>query len=102
MAIIVRRRASVEIYLCPSHLQRRKYFLLGVWASLGLGFIALMASFALSKALLALAAGVLLIVALTLGIFFVRPLATTKIKDKTVWLGGAGKEFLASLPVRDE
>jgi hypothetical protein len=30
--------------------------------------------------------------------FGVRPLATIKIRDKTVWLSGAGKDFLESLP----
>jgi hypothetical protein len=98
VAMIVRKRASVEFHLCREHLDRRKKFLIGVWLSLLLGIVGIVWGIAESHGYVAIAGIVLLLLALTLGIFGVRPLATVKIKDKTVWMRGAGKDFLASLP----
>ena len=98
VAMLVRKRATVEIHLCREHLDRRRNFMIGVWVSLVLGFGALVWGIAESTGLMAIIGGVLLVVAVTLGLFGVRPLATVKIRDKTVWLKGAGKDFLDSLP----
>ena len=98
VAMFVRKRATVEIHLCREHLDRRRNFMIGVWVSLALGFAGLVGGIAENQGLVILAGVVLFLVALTLGMFGVRPLSTAKIRDKTVWLGGAGKDFLASLP----
>ncbi len=98
VAMQVRKRATVEIHLCREHLNRRRNFIIGVWISLVLGLAGLIWGISQSQGLMILAGIVLLVVALTLGVFGARPLATVKIRDKTVWLKGAGKDFLASLP----
>jgi len=97
VAVLVRKRATVEIHLCREHLDRRRNFMIGVWVALFLGLAGLVGGIAENQGLVILAGVVLLIVALILGIL-ARPLATVKIRDKTVWLRGAGKDFLASLP----
>ncbi len=98
VAMLVRKRATVEFHLCREHLDRRRNFIIGVWLSLALGMAGLIGGIAASEGVVTVAGIVLLIVALTLGMFGARPLSTVKIKNKAVWLNGAGKDFLASLP----
>lgn len=99
VAIIVRKRASAEIYLCAEHLKRRKYFIAGAWATVAVGIIVGIMGAAYSYTLVAVLGFFLGIVGgAVMGIVGGQALRTIKIKDKTVWLAGGGKEFLASLP----
>jgi hypothetical protein len=98
VAIIVRKRASVEVYLCPAHAQRRKYFLIGTWIgivfTLVLGFAGILNNI---NWLIGIAA-ILFLVAIIIGITSATLARALRIKGDTVWMGGAGPEFLASLP----
>jgi hypothetical protein len=98
VAIIIRKRATVEYHLCPAHLARRRNFVIGVWACLLLTIGCFVLAIAESQSWLAGVALLLLIVSLVLGMFGVRALATVKIDNGTVWMTGAGKAFLDSLP----
>jgi hypothetical protein len=98
VAVCVRKRATVSVYLCDQHDRRRKWFVIGGSVGAVLGFVAFIAGCATSVTwliVLGLVVFLLSIIGLVRGASLVR---ATRIKDDTVWLKGAGPEFLASLP----
>jgi hypothetical protein len=99
VAIIVRKRATVFMHLCPEHRQRRKYMIIATWTAIVAAIFLVAAGAVYSTGWLAVAGLVLFVVACGVGLFGARMTSTTRINnDKVVWLKGAGKEFLASLP----
>jgi hypothetical protein len=98
IAMIIRKRATLEIYLCEHHVQRRKYFIIGGWTGAVLGIFGTFAGIIFNVGWVTVT-GILLLIAATIvgvvGAQYVRP---TRIKGDTVWLSGSGKDFLASLP----
>jgi hypothetical protein len=99
VAVIVRKRASVELYLCPEHLKRRKYFILATWLAVVIGLGVGIWGIAIHSLPLGAAGFLLLIIgAPVIGILGAQPARTVRIKNKTVWMAGAGKDFVASLP----
>jgi len=98
VAIIVRKKGSVHVSLCSEHLRRRKYFMIGGWVG---SFVALAIAFTgmvLNTSWLTATGFILLPVAIITGLVGARVTPAARIKDKTIWLRGASKEFLASLP----
>jgi len=98
VAIIVRKRATIHVHLCPQHQRRRLYFLIATWLGLPLGLGLIMAGIATKSTLGVVAGIVLFLAACGVGLFGARITWTARIKEKTVWLGGVGKDFRASLP----
>jgi len=98
IAIFVRDRATVSIHLCPAHLKRRKYFILAGSLGFCLSWVVMIAGGAMNQTWMIALGVVLLIVAPIAGIVGSKISQTLRIKNGVVWLGGAGKEFLASLP----
>ena len=99
VAIIVRRKATVYMHLCPTHRQRRLYALIVRWSAVPVAMILSFAGIAYHTPWLAAVGGLVLIMAVITGLTFGRVTRTALInKDKTVRLKGAGKEFIASLP----
>ncbi|HUB68683.1 MAG TPA: GYF domain-containing protein [Candidatus Methylacidiphilales bacterium] len=102
VAIFVRKRATIHVYLCERHRQRRLYFIIGTWAGLALGialaFAGIVVSTQTTSAILVIAGFVLMLGAIFVGLSGAIITRTVRIKDNLIWLTGAGKEFLASLP----
>ena len=98
VAMIVRKRATLDVYLCDQHLQRRKYFLIGGWSGAFLGLIMGFVAIAFNIGWLGLMGIILFLGAIIAGVAGGQVVRTTRIKGDTVWLAGSGKEFLASLP----
>jgi GYF domain 2 len=98
-SIIVRKRATIYLHVCPMHRQRRIAAIIFTWLSFPIGFALIIASGAWSSTWIWIPGLLLIIAGIVIGIMFGRLTRTTKIEaDKTVYLKGAGKPFMASLP----
>jgi len=100
VAMVVRKRASVDVYLCARHIQRRKYFIIGGWSGTALGMVMLMTGIAENIGALTAVGFFVILLAIIVAMRGASLIRATRIKGDTVWLSGAGKEFLASLPER--
>jgi hypothetical protein len=98
VAMIVRKRATLDIYLCDQHRQRRKYFIIGGWSGAILGIILVCVGVVMNTGWLIVLSLVVLAAAMIVGIAGAQLARPSKIKGETIWLTGSGKEFLASLP----
>jgi hypothetical protein len=101
VAVIIRKKAVVHAYLCADHLRRRKYFMIGGWVGALAGLVMIFTGAAVTKygGVLLLAGFAMIVAAIIAGIAGATVMRATRInKEKTVWLKGAGKDFLASLP----
>jgi len=98
VAIIVRKRATLDVYLCEQHTQRRKYFMIGGWAGALLGILMVIVGAGENIGWLVVLGIVLFLGATIAGIAGSQLARPSRIKGDTIWLTGAGKEFRASLP----
>jgi hypothetical protein len=98
IAMIVRKRATLDIYLCEQHRQRRNYFIIGGWSGAILGIILVCVAIAMNTGWLIGLGLILVVAAMIVGVAGAQLARPAKIKGETIWLTGAGKEFLASLP----
>jgi hypothetical protein len=99
VALIKRQRATVEVHLCPRHLQRRKYSIAGGWAGAALALILVIVGATQQQTWLMLAGFGLLLASIIGGLIGASVGKASRIKDHVVWMNGAGKELLESLPV---
>jgi hypothetical protein len=98
VALILRKRATVEIGLCERHLAKRRRNILITWLLFLLGVAGfIMAAVAEDGAYLLIGA-ILLLGAIVYGLLAVRVVAPSKIDDKFVWLRGVNKDYLNQLP----
>jgi hypothetical protein len=98
VAILVRKRAKVDIYLCPQHEKKRKDRIMAGWVGVILGIVGIAAGIIFHTALLGFLGGMLFLLAAIFGLVSGRAVAASRIKGDTVWLRGGKPEFLASLP----
>lgn len=103
VALVVRKKAELEIPQCGRHARLRRWGFLGAWALLGLGCLAAFAAATmgtdgtLSAMPLVLFFGAVL-ASLLIGFTISRPVVARRIDDEFVWLGKCGRSFLSSLP----
>jgi len=96
VALVVRKKASFELALCPRHRSRRQW---GFAIGFGLPIVAFMMMMATEENLLAFWAFLLaLLVGAVVGIVGTRVLTCKKIDDGYAYLKGAHPQFLASFP----
>ena len=99
VAIILRKRATIDLHVCPKHQQQRTYGIIGSWLCVVGAIAAIASAIAFSKGWLGLVGAILIVGAVVVAINWARYVLVTRIdKNKTVWLRGAGAEFRASLP----
>jgi hypothetical protein len=99
VAVIIRKKAIVNAYLCADHLRRRRNFIIGGWVGTAAALGIVIAGMAMNSGPLTVGGFFLLPVAIITGIAGANVMRAARInKDKIVWLKGAGKDFLASLP----
>ena len=105
VALIIRKKTSIAIGLCPIHWRkRRRAILIGLLAFL-LGLAGLISGVAISttsrenNGVFVVLAGVGLILFSALwAIYGVRVLWPRKVDDRNAWYAGASAEFLRSIP----
>ena len=98
VALIVRKKAFVEIGMCDLHYRRRMRSIL-TWWLITLGCVALM----ILGITLDLGWAALLVIVIFLGnllfaVAITRPVAPARIDDNYVWLTKIGPDFLATFP----
>jgi hypothetical protein len=98
VAMIVRKKATLDIYLCDRHVKRHKYFIIGGWSGAILGIFGIFAGIIFNLGWLLALGFLLLVAAVIAGVAGAQLVRTVRIKGDTVWLAGSGKEFMASLP----
>ena len=98
--LIVRKKAVLHIGLCAAHQKQRKVAIAvcvsGMLAGVGL----LCAAAVMSSGWLAVAGGVIFLAGAVWGAVKGRTVGAAKIDKENVWVSGAGKEFLDTLPER--
>jgi len=94
---IFRKRFSIVIPLCETHIKKRKRYIMVQWGMVGLAIAFAVLGILTEDALFI--SVVLFILLITVFIALFCRLATAiKYKNYNVWLAGAGKKFLNSLP----
>lgn len=97
VALIVRQKGILHIYVCPKHRKHRLIGILAGWV-LGLGGIAVViAGVAAGSGALAVL-GVIVFLAGMIGALLARLVYPKRIDASFVWLSGCGSEFVQSLP----
>jgi hypothetical protein len=99
VAILVRKRATLDIFLCEKHRSQRKMYIIGAWSSVVVGTLVLVIGGVTNTGWMSVAGILVIVAAIVASVVGVLDARAVKIKkDGSVWLRGAGKEFLASLP----
>lgn len=98
VALILRKRATVEIGLCERHLAKRRKNILITWLVFSLGVAGLIMAAVAEDGTYLLVGAILLLGAIIYGLVVVRVVVPSKIDDKFVWLRGVNKNYLDLLP----
>lgn len=97
LVLIFRKKFKVELPLCERHIKRRKYFLIFQWAMVAIMTVGIVVSVLTNETiLLALSGFVFLVILISSN--FGRLAFAAKLKNDKIWVSGAGKGFLNSLP----
>ena len=98
VAMLVRKRSTAMVFICPEHRAQRRNAIIVAWL-LGVGGIATVIAGAVNDAgWLAAVGGAAVLGGLIYGIVRGRLVFATKIDKERLWLGGCGKDFLAAFP----
>jgi len=98
VALIIRKKAVVNVGLCEQHRAQRNWFIAGAWFAAVGGLALLIAAIAGQGGMLALIGLVLLLVALVVGAVKGAVVSAAKIDKDFVWVKGTCQLFLADLP----
>jgi len=98
IAMITRKRATVDVFYCARHNKLRKNFIAGAWSGVGLSALMIIGGMATNHSSVTVIGFLVFAVALIGGLIGASVTRASPIKGNTVWLTSAGKEFLASLP----
>lgn len=98
VAMILRKRATVELGLCEEHKTKRRYAILTTILLVLLGFGGFALAVMVDDGTPALIGFFLLLASLIFGVFATRLGYPTKIDDRFVWLKGFNKEYLETFP----
>jgi hypothetical protein len=98
VAMVVRKRATVELGLCEEHQQKRRRNILIACALLLLGVVCFFVAIAANDGSPALLGVLMLLGGLVFGVVAARVTVPAKIDDRFVWLRGVNKNYLDLLP----
>jgi hypothetical protein len=98
VAIVIRKRAVIDIGLCERHFARRKLNLWISWMMALGGVVSIVAAIAYNNGWLGLTGGVLLLAAAIYGLATTQMVSAKRIDQNHVWVRGACREFLDTLP----
>ena len=97
VSLIVRKKYVLNLPICDNHLKRRKRFIMSQWIVATITVTLLTIGISLNNSTLIITSILLFIyflAALVLG----RMAYIVKLKDERIWIKGAGKDFISSLP----
>jgi ribosomal protein S27AE len=97
VALIVRKKASIEIGLCRTHFQKRKAAIAITWSLIAVSIVVTIVASIKAPSLILLAAAIFM-GGLIYGILAVQPVTPAKITDHLVWLKGVNQNYLDMLP----
>ncbi len=97
VAMIVNKRAKIEIGLCPGHRQLRGIFIGVAWAGVLAGIAGIVYGFA-NESLLGFVGLLALLVGVVVGNFGARVVYATRIDDRHLWIKGFCRDYLQDLP----
>ncbi|QWP77340.1 hypothetical protein J5226_02740 [Lysobacter sp. K5869] len=97
-AMIVRKKCRLEASLCERHARHRSRLIAAALACLGGFALALGLGIANDSGPLLLAAGLMMLVGIVVGVIAGRTLYPKRITERYARFGGGGREFLATLP----
>jgi len=98
VAMIIRKRATVEVGICDEHRARRRSFIWITCIAIGLGFAGVFLGLMANEGSPALVGVLVLLAGIIFGVIAVRVTAPSKIDDQFVWLTGVHKDYLNQLP----
>lgn len=99
VALCVRKRSTVHVFICRQHRSRRIWFIIGGWLSIPLSTAIFILVGAEYLPPIFIAAGIVLFIGgIVTGLVGARLVAPSRIDGQYVWLKGAGPAFLATLP----
>ena len=98
VALVVRKRAEVEIGLCQQHLVKRKRDIALSWALAILGVALIVGSISFENGWAGLAGGIVLLGALIYAAVATPIVSAKRIDKDHLWMRGACREFLESFP----
>jgi len=97
LALIFQKKFDVELPVCQEHLKKRKRFLVMQWVILLLMITGFVVGIGLESGVVVAIALFLVLVVVVMAIFS-RLAVASKFKNERLWISGAGKQFLDSLP----
>ena len=98
VALIVRKRATVELGVCEDHLAKRRAY---IWITLALAMLGvggLVLAIAADDGMPALIGLLLLLTSIIFGAVTIRVTYPSKIDDRFVWLKGVNSDYLNQFP----
>jgi len=98
VAMIVRKRARVDIGLCESHKQNRSIALFVAWFLFLAGVAAIVLAFASESGMIGLVGILLVIAAAIYGSLGPRMIYASKIDERFAWIKGVNREYLSQFP----
>jgi uncharacterized protein DUF4339 len=98
VALIIRKRADVEIGLCDRHAANRKRDVILSWSLVLLGLGLIIAAVSIANGWVGLAGGLVLVGALVYAAVKTPVVSATKIDAEYVWLRGVSRDYLQAFP----
>ena len=97
LALIFRKRFKILLPLCEEHARKRKNFLIFQWGLVALLILSIAVGVA-SDWIFLVYVSIFIFALIVLSAIFGRLAYAAKFKDGNIWVRGAGREFLDSLP----
>ncbi len=98
VALIVQKKAVLDLGICAEHRKRRRGLTIAAWALLGAAFVAIPVAVRMGSGLVALLAVLLFFAAAVAGYVVTNWIVTSKIDDSYVWLKKVDRAYLSSFP----
>ncbi len=98
VAMIVRKRATIEVGLCEEHRAKRRNYILITWALVLLGLAGFVLAIIANDGTPALIGVLVLLTAIIFGVIATRVTVPSKIDDRFVWLRGVNRDYLNQFP----
>jgi uncharacterized membrane protein len=97
LAMVVQKKFTVYLPLCEEHRIKRRNFIIFQWSMVAL-FVAALSIGIVTESLVFAAIAILVFLIILISGIFGRLAFAAKFKNGNVWIRGAGKDFLDSLP----
>ncbi|WP_185235071.1 hypothetical protein [Teredinibacter franksiae] len=97
LALIFQKKFKIELPLCDKHIKKRKMFIAFQWVLVALTTAGIFMGAATDNGAL-IGVSITLVLVIVISALFGRLAFAAKFKNGSLWISGAGKKFLNSLP----